>query len=34
MASDGLRHMGLDDILIDHLKPVNEGKPGCFPLYM
>ncbi len=34
VSRDGLRHMGLDDILIDHFKPVNEGKPGCFPLYM
>ena len=34
VSRDGLRRMGLADILIDHLKPETEGEPVCFPSYM
>ena len=32
VSRDGLRRIGLDEVLIHHLKPV--GKPGCFTLQM
>ena len=33
VSRDGLRHMGLEEILIDHLKPETEGEPGCLPVH-
>ena len=33
VSRDGLRHMGLEEILIAHLKPETEGAPGCFQVH-